>query len=366
MVPMNNNNYCVIMAGGIGTRFWPLSKTERPKQFIDIMGCGSSLIQLTFDRFSKICPVQNIFVVTNEDYKDLVLEHLPALSENQILCEPTRRNTAPCIAYANARIAKLNPEANIIVTPSDHVILKENVFDQIMQSALSVAEKEDFLVTLGIKPSFPNTGYGYIQFDEAKINQEIPLLRKVKLFTEKPVLELAEQFLKSGDFLWNAGIFIWSLKAITHAFAEHLPEVYELFSKHNDVFNTDKESRYIPEIYTACPSISIDYGVMEKASNVYVMISDFGWSDVGTWGSLYDVLEKDNQQNTIVGKNVMTYDCENCLINVPKDKLVVLQGMKNYIVVESDGTLLVCKKDQEQLVRKFVSDVEVHKGKKYV
>lgn len=363
---MNKNNYCVIMAGGVGTRFWPLSKTKRPKQFIDIMGCGSSLIQLTFERFSKICPVENIFVVTNDDYKDLVLEHLPRLTASQVLCEPTRRNTAPCIVYANERIAKINPNANIIVTPSDHVILKEDVFEQILRSALTVAEQEDFLITLGIKPSFPNTGYGYIQFDEAKIKPELPLLRKVKLFTEKPVLELAEQFLKSGDFLWNAGIFVWSLKSISRAIAEYLPEIHELFSKHRNVFNTDKEARYIQEIYTACPSISIDYGIMEKASNVYVMISDFGWSDVGTWGSLHEILKKDTQCNSIVGKNVMTYDCENCLINVPKDKLVVLQGMKDYIVVESDGTLLICKKDQEQMVRKFVSDVEVHKGKKYV
>ncbi len=359
---MNKNNFCVIMAGGIGTRFWPMSRISRPKQFIDVLGIGETLIQQTFRRFEKICPRENIFIVTNLMYRNLVHEQIPGLGEYQVLCEPARRNTAPCIAFANQIISNINPDANIIVAPSDQVIINEDRFVEILNSALNVSEQNDWLLTLGIKPTYPNTGYGYIQFNENQVLETNRELRKVITFTEKPCYEMAVKFLKDGDFLWNSGIFIWSLKSITKAFSEHLPEILEVFRPLSSEITEAK----IEETYTICPSISIDYGIMEKAQNVYVMVSDFGWSDVGTWASLYEVREKDKNLNTIVGKNVMTYDTKDCIITMPKHKLAVLQGLEDFIVIEEDDILLICKKDQEQQIRKFVSDVEVEKGEKFL
>lgn len=354
------------MAGGVGSRFWPMSRISKPKQFLDVLGIGQSLIQMTYERFKKICPENNIYIVTNNVYKDLVLQQLSGIDEENIITEPARRNTAPCITYANFKIMSKNPDANIIVAPSDHVILNEKEFIRIVSKALEITKENDVLVTLGIKPSYPNTGYGYIQYDKGDFIPKDNDIKKVKLFTEKPDLQMAKMFIQSGDFLWNAGIFIWSLQSINKALCNYLPEVYNIFLEGKDNYNTDKEEAFINEAYTSCPAISIDYGVMEKAGNVYVIPSDFDWSDVGTWNALYKIREKDSNSNSIVGKNVMTYDTKNSIINVPKDKLVVLQGLDGYIVVESGDILMVCKKEEEQRVKQFLTDVEVSKGIEYL
>ena len=363
---MNKNNYCIIMAGGIGARFWPMSRQNHPKQFIDILGTGDTLIQSTFNRFRRVCPAENIYIVTNEIYKKQVLDQLPDIQAAQVLCEPSRRNTAPCIAYANYRIFQLNPEANVVVAPSDHIILKEDIFIEVITAALEASEKNNWLLTLGIQPSRPDTGYGYIQFDESTVYQADNRIKKVKTFTEKPQLEMAKQFLSSGDFLWNSGIFIWKLKTIMAAFDKHLPEISQLFKAGTGKYATPEEDAFIQQTYSVCKSISIDYGVMEKAENVYVLSSDFGWSDLGTWGSLYDTRKKDEHGNTVVGQNVLMYNSHNCIVNMPKEKLVVLQGLDDYIVVEDEGTLLVCRKGDEQHIRQFVNDVMIEKGEKYV
>ena len=363
---MHTNNYCIIMAGGIGARFWPMSKTSRPKQFIDILGTGKTLIQQTFDRFLTICPKENIYIVTNERYKDIILEQLPEIKDNQVLCEPMRRNTAPAIAYAAYKINEINPNANLVVAPSDHIILKEDVFTDVILSALNATASNDWLLTLGITPSRPDTGYGYIQFCDDKPYTKDERLRKVKTFTEKPDLELAKTFLESGDFLWNSGIFIWSVKSILAAFDQHLPEVSSLFTEGSGKYGTDQEQEFINQTFSVCKNISIDYGVMEKADNVYVLASDFGWSDLGTWGSLFDIRQKDKDNNAIVGKNVISFGSKNCIVNMPEEKLVVLQGLDDYIVVEDEGTLLVCRKEDEQHIRDIVNTVKIEKGDKYV
>lgn len=360
-----NDNYCVIMAGGVGSRFWPMSRTAHPKQFIDILGTGETLIQQTVNRFLKVFIKENIYIVTNEIFKDLVLEQVPELSENQILCEPARRNTAPCIAYATHKIYALNPKANIVVAPSDHIILKEDLFIEVIEAALKSTAGNDWLLTLGIPPSRPDTGYGYIQFNEDIDYQGDERIHKVKTFTEKPVHEMALSFIRSGDFLWNSGIFIWSAESIMAALATYLPDINDLFLAGKDKYNTADERDFIRKSYAVCRSISIDYGIMERADNVFVLSSDFGWSDLGTWGSLYDIRSKDTYGNSVVGKNVMIYDSKNCIINIPKDKLVVLQGLEDYIVVEEDNILLICRKTDEQQIRQFVNDVRVEKGEKF-
>jgi mannose-1-phosphate guanylyltransferase len=363
---MNKNNYCVIMAGGIGARFWPMSRTSRPKQFIDILGTGETLIQRTFKRFTRICPKENIYVVTNQIYENQVKHQLPEMPVNNILLEPAMRNTAPCIAYANYKIKAVNPDANIVVAPSDHLIMDEDLFAENITAALKAADENDWLITLGIKPTRPDTGYGYIQFDDSVKDENNHQIRKVKTFTEKPNLELAEKFLDSGDFLWNAGIFIWSLKSINRAFEEYLDDIDDLFKEGEGLYNTGEEKPFINRIYASCRKISIDYGIMEKASNVYVLAADFDWSDLGTWGSLYDTRKKDENKNAVVGKNVLLYDTTKCIVNVPKDKLVVLQGLDDYIVVEDDNALLICRKEDEQQIRKFVTDIKTKKGEKFI
>ncbi|MEI7897067.1 MAG: mannose-1-phosphate guanylyltransferase [bacterium] len=364
----SKHNYCVIMAGGIGARFWPMSRTTHPKQFIDILGTGETLIQQTYKRFKRICPKENIYIVTNEIYKTLVQTQIPEIAPQQILMEPSRRNTAPCVAYANYCIFERDPEARVVVAPSDHVILKEDIFLKNIESALEAATENDWLLTLGIRPSRPDTGYGYIQYVDGKkhVYAKDKQIRKVKTFTEKPNLELATTFLKCGDFLWNSGIFIWSLKSIMKAFEQHLPEVDALFKQGLGKYGTKHEKAFISNTYTVCKSISLDYGVMENAGNVYVLAADFGWSDLGTWGSLYENRTHDKKGNTVVGKNVMMYDSTNCIVNMPKDKVVVLEGLNDYIVVESENVLLVCKKSDEQQIRQFVNDVMLEKGEKYV
>ena len=364
----SKHNFCVIMAGGIGARFWPMSRTSHPKQFIDILGTGETLIQQTYQRFKRICPKENIYIVTNEIYNDLVREQIPELTQQQILLEPSRRNTAPCIAYANYCILARDPDARIVVAPSDHIILNEPLFLQNILSALEAASENDWLLTLGLRPSRPDTGYGYIQYLEGKTNvyPKEKHIKKVKTFTEKPNLELAETFLKCGDFLWNSGIFIWSLKSIMKAFNQFLPEVDILFKQGTGKYGTAAEKEFINKTYAVCKSISIDYGVMEPATNVYVLAADFGWSDLGTWGSLYENRPRDNNGNTVVGKNVMIYESTNCIVNMPSEKVVVLEGLNDYIVVDSDNVLLVCRKSDEQQIRQYVNDVMLEKGEKYV
>ena len=361
-----NHNYCIIMAGGVGTRFWPMSRTLRPKQFIDILGTGKTLIQQTFQRFMGICPPENVYVVTHELYKEIVLKQLPELTEDQVLLEPHRRNTAPCIAYAARKIFSKDPQANLVVAPSDHLILKENIFKEKIETALKAARENDWLITLGIKPSRPDTGYGYIQYLRGSEKPQYTGLRKVSTFTEKPSYERALTFLESGDYLWNSGIFIWTAENILKAFDAYLPEVGDLFKSGGGIYFTPAEPGFIQNALGVCKSISIDYGIMEKADNVFVIESDFGWSDLGTWGSLHDIRQKDENGNAISGNNVMTYDSGNCIIVMPEDKLVVLQGLDDYIVVENDDILLVCRKKDEQQIRQIVSDVEEQKGREYI
>lgn len=357
---LNPNNYCVIMAGGIGSRFWPMSRTSHPKQFLDILGTGETLIQQTYRRLKRICPEQNIYIVTNDLYQNLIKEQIKGITDEQIICEPSRKNTAPCIAYANHKIALKNPNANIVVAPADHLILKEDEFVRVINLALKYTEKNDCLLTLGITPSRPDTGYGYIQFDSnhSSIDDEI---KKVKTFTEKPDLELAKQFIESGEFCWNSGMFIWSLKSISKAFDLLLPQMNQLFKEGADKYNTPEEAGFINDTYSICKNISIDYGIMEKSTNVYVISADIGWSDLGTWGSIYTHLPLDENKNAIVGGSVLMYDSSNNIVNVPNDKLVVLQGLDDYIVVESDKILLVCKKQDEQKIKQFVNDVKLIK-----
>jgi mannose-1-phosphate guanylyltransferase len=354
------------MAGGVGSRFWPMSRTAHPKQFMDILGTGKTLLQQTYARFLRLCPKENIYIVTNEDYVELVQEQIKGINPKNILSEPSRKNTAPCVAYACYKIAQLNPKALTVVAPSDHLITKENIFIKAIKACLAKAATEDCLVTLGIRPSRPDTGYGYIQFVESDIKEKDKRIKKVKTFTEKPELEMAKFFLQSGDFLWNSGIFVWSVKSVISAFEKYAPELDVLFKEGNDKYNTPNEKEFIEQIYSNCKSVSIDIALMEKAENVYVRSSIIGWSDLGTWGSLYDHIPHDEHQNAVVGKNVMLYDSKNCIINIPKDKLVVLQGLEDYIVVESDNILLVCKKEDEQHIRTFVNDVKVTKGDKFV
>jgi len=361
-----NNNFCVIMAGGIGSRFWPLSRTSMPKQFLDILGVGRTFIQQTYDRFARIIPPENFLVVTSVDYKDHVIDQLPDLKEEQVLLEPIRRNTAPCTAYAAYKIKSINPEANMVVAPSDHIILKEEEFIRQIENGLNFVSENKALLTLGIKPDRPETGYGYIQIKKKKEFQKLDNLYKVKTFTEKPDLKMAEIFLKSGEFFWNSGIFLWSLPAILNAYNTHLKDINNLFAKGFKLFNTPDESAFINKTYSECQGISIDYGIMEKAHNVFVLTADFGWSDLGTWGSLYENKEKDENGNVVIGDNLFSYDTKNCIVNITDDKIIVMQGLDGYIVVESDNAILICRKEDEQQIRQFVLDVKMKKGEGYI
>ncbi|MBD3749116.1 MAG: mannose-1-phosphate guanylyltransferase [Sphingobacteriales bacterium] len=361
---MNKNNYALIMAGGVGSRFWPVSRTSYPKQFLDVLGTGKSLIQNTFERFKKILPVENIYILTNENYFHLVKEQLPELTDNQIIGEPIMRNTAPCIAYGCYKIQKTNPKAQVVVAPSDHLILDTENFISVINQTLSAAEQNDCLITLGIKPSRPDTGYGYIQYENEILSKNI---HKVKTFTEKPSLEIAQTFLASGDFLWNSGIFIWSVNAIINAFDLYLPEMSEIFREGKNAYNTDTEKEFIQSAFQRCTNISIDYGIMEKAENVYVMPADFGWSDLGTWSSVYELAEKDYVGNAVINpEKVIMYNSSNCMVNVPKEKLVILNGLHDFIVVESNNTLMICPRDQEQHVKQVVADVKHKFGNQYI
>ena len=356
------DNYCVIMGGGIGSRFWPFSREDRPKQFLDFFGVGRSLIQQTFDRFNQVIPTENIFIATNRSYADLVKEQLPEISDNQILLEPTRRNTAPCIAYATYRILALNPDANIVVTPADHLILCEQNFLKNIQKGLNFVAKYPSLLTLGIKPNRPETGYGYIQSKEGGSDN----IQKVKTFTEKPNKDLARIFFESGEFFWNSGIFIWNINTVLEAFRIHLPEIANKMDKGLDLFNTPEEKAFIEEHYPMFQNISIDYGIMEKVENAYMLMADFGWSDLGTWGSFYDLSEKDENQNAILRCKSLFFESESNLVTLPENKLAVIQGLSDCIIAESDNILLICKKSDEQRIKQFVADIAMKYGEKYI
>ena len=392
----NQNNYCVIMAGGVGSRFWPFSREEKPKQFLDFFGTGRSLLQMTVDRFRPLIPIENMFIVTNVAYKQMILEQVPDLSEGQILCEPARRNTAPCIAYATAHIRAIclkragltaqtqdwsRPEmqANIVVAASDHLILEEDKFRQTISKAFDFVSTNKAICTLGMQPTRPETGYGYIQFvkdrfadriktaNADRIQTESDLEREeccsdgiypVKTFTEKPNLEMAKVFLESGDFLWNSGIFIWNLQTISEAFRYLLPQVADRFREGELLMGTEREEAFIEEIFPKCPNISIDYGIMEKANNVFVLPSSFGWSDLGTWGSLYELSEKDSEGNVSLHSEAHFYEATGNIVVLEPGKKVIVQGVDDMIIAEEKGALLVCKKSEEQRIKQFVADLQ--------
>lgn len=354
---MSNHTYVAIMAGGVGSRFWPGSREARPKQFLDMLGTGKSLLRLTFERFLPLCPAEHIFVVTNAAYKDLVQEQIPELSDNQIICEPSRNNTAPCVAYTAFKLAALNPDAKLVITPADHIVLKEQVFLGKIQEALDFASREDALVTLGVEPSRPDTGYGYIQFGEAADAN----VRKVLRFTEKPNLETAQQFIESGEYLWNAGIFVWSLQSVLSAFEMHSPEIFHILQQGSATYNTELEAAFINEFYPTTPNISVDFAIMEKASNVYTIPAEFGWSDLGTWASLFEECEKDPQGNALQG-NIIALDSSESLIRAPAGKLVVVKDIQNYIIVDTEDVLLIYPKSKEQEIKQVTALVKSKTG----
>lgn len=358
-----DNHYAVIMAGGIGSRFWPISRTKYPKQFLDMLGTGKTLLQQTYERFSKIIPASNILIAIHESYKDLIREQLPQVSDSQLIVEPIMRNTAPCIAYASHKIYQMNPDACIVVAPADHLILDENKFGEEVTKALNCATQEDWLITLGIKPTRPDTGYGYIQYGT---RTPMPGFKKVKTFTEKPSVDLAKTFLQSGDFLWNAGIFIWSARSIIQALSVHQTEMNDIFLEGTAAYNTAKEQKFIAGAFIRCIGISIDFAVMEKADNVYVLPVDFGWSDLGTWSSIYELSEKDYMGNVSQpADHVIAYDTTNSMIRTSENKLIILKGLHNFIVVDSEDALMICPRDEEQEVKKIVADIKEKFGDKF-
>jgi len=360
---MNKHHYVAIMAGGIGSRFWPMSRTNFPKQFLDILNTGKTLIQQTFDRYNKFIPAENIFVITSKGYEKIVQQQLPAIPAENILAEPFRKNTAPCIAYIAFKLMKKDPKAVMIAAPSDNLIWETDEFIKTANTAFDFVNHVNAFVTIGIKPINPNTGYGYIQHDTL---QAAPNIFKVKTFTEKPNLELAKTFIKSGDFLWNAGIFIWKVKNILTAFEKYLPEMYEVFVAEKDKFNTPEENEAIESIYPQCTNISIDFGIMEKADNVYVIPASFSWSDLGTWNSAWENMDKDYLENAVAGKNVMVVDATKCMVHAPDGKLILLQGLDDFIIVDTKDVLLICKKEKEQEIKDFVAEIKRNKGDKYL
>lgn len=353
----DKHTWCVIMAGGLGSRFWPVSRTDNPKQFIDVTGVGRSMLQLTFERYERICPKQNIVIVTGKQYADRVREQLPDLLPYQVLAEPLRRNTAPCIAYAAAVIGQIDPEATLIVSPSDHAIFHREKFRADMEQALQTVAEHDWIITLGAQPVRPETSYGYIQFNDEPSLPGADNLHKVITFTEKPPVEMARQFIASGEFFWNAGIFVWKLPVLRDAYKKHLPQVADTFF--NIGLTTPWEE--LERVYSQSEAVSVDNGIMEKADNVHVLAASFGWSDVETWGSLYDVYRRDTNGNAVVSGNAFTYDSRNNLVLVSEDKNVILEGLDGYIVAASDTTIMVCRRKSEDMVFRFSSDVELKK-----
>ena len=361
IVMITEHDYCVIMCGGVGRRFWPFSRKEKPKQFLDFLGIGRSLLQLTYDRFAKIIPKDRIFISTNEAYVQLIHEQLPGVDDRMILAEPTKRNTAPCIAWASYHIRSLDPEANIVVTPSDHLILREADFLDVIGKCFDFVRKEDILLTIGIKPNRPETGYGYIQVGDLKEDG----LYEAKTFTEKPELDMAKVFIETGEFYWNSGIFVWNVNSIISAF-EQLQPLLCASLKHGEMIGSWEEKDFIKQNYSYCPNVSIDYGIMEKAGNVCVTLADFGWADLGTWDSLYDASPKDHEGNVILQCGTLLYNSKNNIIALPKDKIAVIQNMDGYLIAESGNVLIICKKDEGNDIKKFVNDAQVKLGEDFV
>lgn len=357
-----SNNYVAIMAGGVGSRFWPASRSAKPKQFLDILGVGKTLLQLTYERALCNVPKENIFIVTNAQYRDLVKEQLPEMTDNQILGEPSRNNTAPCLAYTALKLQALNPKACFVVASSDHIILKEDEYVKNISLALDFAAENDALVTLGITPTYPSTGYGYINFAKRDANNDG--LFKVKSFREKPDLATAESFLADGNYVWNAGIFVWSAKSLLKAFGKYANDILEVLQ--SDTYNTADEQSFIDANYPNTNNISIDYAIMEPAENVYTIPSDIGWSDLGTWGSLHHESDKDENGNVLQGDHIMDYELKNCLVRVPQDKLVILKGLEDYIIVDEGDILMIVPKAQEQEIKQITKDVGKKKGEDFV
>ena len=351
---MNKNYYAILMAGGVGSRFWPVSTEEFPKQFHDMLGTGDTLIQKTFNRLANLIPKENIFILTNERYNDLVFEQLPEVTKRQVVLEPAMRNTAPCILYASLKIQKENPDAVMIVAPSDHWIEDENAFSKNVQQAFDYCSDNDALMTLGIKPTFPNTGYGYIEFDNASAEA----IKSVNQFREKPDYETAKSFISQGNFLWNAGIFMWSVKSVVQAFKNNQPNLYRLFETGISCYNTDFEDDFIRDNYGKAENISVDYAIMEKSDNVHVIAAEFDWNDLGTWGSLYDKLDKDESENAIVNSRVLADDASGNMIRTKSDKVVVVDGLQDYIIVDKDEVLLIYPKSKEQDIKKTLQKVK--------
>ncbi|ERJ78694.1 mannose-1-phosphate guanylyltransferase [Prevotella disiens] len=350
---MHTNNHLVIMAGGVGSRFWPMSTADKPKQFIDVLGVGKSLMQLTYDRFKGIIEAKNVWVVTNENYCELVHEQLPDIPKENILSEPCRRNTAPCIAYVSWRIKKSDSKANIVVTPSDHIVTDQEEFRRVINNCLKFTAETDAVVTLGMKPTRPETGYGYIQADLTVPSVRNKEIYRVDQFREKPDLETAEKYISMKNFFWNAGIFLWNVSTIVNAFRIYQPGIARIFDRVADVLGTAEEQKTIDEVYPECESISVDYAIMEKAEEIFVCPADFGWSDLGTWGSLHLQTQHDLYGNAVIGKNIQMYDSKNCIVHATDEKKVVVQGLEGYIVAEKDGMLLVCKLAEEQRIKQF-------------
>lgn len=347
------------MAGGIGSRFWPLSKENKPKQFIDILGTGKSFIRQTYERFLGIVPPENFIVMTSVHYRMLVAAELPELAPEQIVCEPARRNTAPCIAYASYKIYAKDPDAVMIIAPSDHMVTNEREFESIIRTTADYAEKHNALMTIGIKPSRPETGYGYIQTEG---NTRPGTILPVKTFTEKPNRELAEAFVQSGEFLWNSGIFAWSCRSILEAFEKYQPDINGIFAEGTELYNTPRETAFIENAYPMCSNISIDYGIMEKSHNVFVCGADFGWSDIGTWGSLYENSAKDKQHNSVKGSLTCCFNTQNSIIRIDNDKIAIIEGLDGYIVVCNDNALLICSRENEQEICSYLEEAKRNKG----
>lgn len=350
------DNHVVIMAGGIGSRFWPMSTNDCPKQFIDVLGCGRTLVQLTVDRFEGICPLENMWIVTSKKYASLVREQLPQIPENNILCEPCRRNTAPCIAYVSWKIKVRNPNANIVVTPSDHIVMNVIEFRRVIRAALQFTSESDGILTLGMKPNRPETGYGYIQADLSVASLANREIYRVDSFKEKPNIETAEQYIKQNNFFWNAGIFVWNVNTIINSFRLLCPDISEAFENLLHVYDTSEEQLYVDEVYSSCQNISVDYAILEKADEIFTFPAEFGWSDLGTWGSLHYHLGKDLNNNLAIGPNITLYESRNCVIHTMGEKKVVIIGLDGYIVAEKQDQLLVCKLSDEQKVKEFSDD----------
>lgn len=361
---MHTNNYCVIMSGGVGSRFWPYSREAKPKQFLDIFATGRSLLQMTYDRFAKVIPKENFVIVTNAAYRDLILEQLPELKADQILLEPMRRNTAPCIGWATYHIQAKNPNANILVTPADHLILQEDIFDDAIRRSLDYVENHPQLVTLGVRPSRPETGYGYIQVSDIREDNFV----QVKTFTEKPNRDMAQVFYESGEFLWNSGMFAWNVKTIHAAFDEHLPALTSVLNEANGHYATPREQELVSSLFPQCPNISIDYAVLEKAHNVMVLPVDFGWADLGTWGSLYELKKEEDEANVALHTEALFYEAKGNIVSMDgeaSEQLVVVQGIDDCIVAHSEGVLLICKRDQEQRIKEFIGQASLRYSKKF-